>query len=97
DLVTGVQTCALPICVQVYQPKPKQVEWAVDMAVKGHLEITRPANWHSNGIGAYSPQAMFPQVSLKNTTNGQVPAQVMLGILGQRSEERRVGNTSSAR
>ncbi|BFU42282.1 GDSL-type esterase/lipase family protein [Krasilnikovia sp. MM14-A1004] len=81
--------CAVPRNdprVQVYQPKPKQVEWAVDMAVKGHLTVSRAANWHNNGLSTwYSPQGMFPPVALQNTNNGQVPAQVMLGILGQES------------
>ncbi|WP_177328948.1 GDSL-type esterase/lipase family protein [Amycolatopsis australiensis] len=70
---------------QVYQPKPKQVEWAADMAVKNHLYWSRPANWKSNGLPGYSPQDMFPPVALHNTANGQVPAQVLLGILGQES------------
>lgn len=82
-------TCAVPRNnpnVQVYQPKPKQVEWAVDMAVKDDLRITRPANWKHNGTSSsYVPEVMFPQTPLKNTTNGQVPAQIMLGILGQES------------
>jgi hypothetical protein len=80
------RVCAVPRndpAYQVYQPKPKQVEWAVDMAVKGHLSIQRGANWNGNGIGAYVPQQMFPPVALRG--GGQVPAQVMLGILGQES------------
>ncbi|MGZ3144804.1 golvesin C-terminal-like domain-containing protein [Lentzea chajnantorensis] len=80
--------CAVPRNdpnTQVYQPKPKQVEWAANMAVKGHLTVQRPANWRSNGLGAYTPQGMFPSIPLKNTTNGQVPAQVLLGVLGQES------------
>ena len=88
DPTDPARTCSVgrnDPAVQVYQPKPKQVEWAADMAVKGHLMVTRPANWRNNGIGAYSPQGMFPPLSLKNTTNGQVPAQIMLGILGQES------------
>ncbi|WIX86351.1 hypothetical protein [Amycolatopsis sp. DG1A-15b] len=60
--------CAVPRNdpkTQVYQPTPWQVEWAADMAVKGHLSITRPANWNSNGLAAYVPQQLFPQVPLK--------------------------------
>ncbi|WP_285610458.1 GDSL-type esterase/lipase family protein [Actinokineospora globicatena] len=72
--------------VQVYQPKPKQVEWAANMAVKGQLNITRPAGWKNNHLStSYTPQGLFPPLSLLNTTGGQVPAQVMLGILGQES------------
>ncbi|HWO65579.1 MAG TPA: hypothetical protein VNO31_36660, partial [Umezawaea sp.] len=80
--------CAVPRNdpkTQVYQPKPKQVEWAADMAVKGHLTITRPAGWKGNGLAAYTPQGLFPLVPLKGTTGGQVPAQVLLGIFGQES------------
>ncbi|KAA2251426.1 hypothetical protein F0L68_37065 [Solihabitans fulvus] len=86
--VDADHVCAVPRndpTVQVYQPKPKQVEWAADMAVKGDLIVTRGSNWHNNGISAYTPQGMFPPVALKNTNNGQVPAQVLLGILGQES------------
>jgi hypothetical protein len=70
---------------QVYQPKPKQVEWAADMAVSNHLHITRPAGWRENGLPAYDPQGLFPPVSLKNTNGGQVPAQILLGVMGQES------------
>jgi hypothetical protein len=81
--------CAVPRNdpnTQVYQPTPSQVEWAADMAVKGDLLITRPANWHGNGLGAYVPQQMFPPVPLKNAPAGAgVPAQVLLGVLGQES------------
>ncbi|WP_188316828.1 hypothetical protein, partial [Solihabitans fulvus] len=86
--VDADRVCAVPRNdpnYQVYQPKPKQVEWAADMAVKGHLSITRPANWKSNGLASYTPQGMFPPIALTNTSNGQVPAQVLLGILGQES------------
>jgi hypothetical protein len=83
------RVCAVPRndpATQVYQPKPKQVEWAADMAVKGKLTITRSANWKSNGLPAYVPQQMFPPVALKNAPEGSaVPAQILLGILGQES------------
>ncbi|SDM92558.1 hypothetical protein SAMN04488074_12961 [Lentzea albidocapillata subsp. violacea] len=71
--------------LQVYQPKPKQVEWAANMAISGHLDISRPRNWNNNGLDAYRPQdtSMFPRVGL--TGGGQVPAQVLLGVLGQES------------
>ncbi|WP_051771495.1 RICIN domain-containing protein [Saccharothrix sp. NRRL B-16314] len=76
--------CSVPRndpAIQVMQPKPKQVEWAADMAIEGGLTIQRPANWHSNGLPAYSPQGLFPP----RIMTGKVPAQVMLGILGQES------------
>lgn len=70
---------------QVYQPKPKQVEWAADMAVKGHLFVNRPADWKHNGLPSYTPQGLFEPIPLMNTNGGQVPAQILLGILGQES------------
>ncbi|MEV6827490.1 hypothetical protein [Amycolatopsis sp. NPDC051102] len=86
DTTDPARTCSVPRnnpAVQVYQPKPKQVEWAADMAVKSHLYNSRPANWNGNGISAYTPQGMFPPVAL--SPGGQVPAQILLGILGQES------------
>jgi hypothetical protein len=84
--------CAVPRNdpeVQVYQPKPKQVEWAVNMAVRGNLTITRPADWHNNNLGAYQIQGgsnpLFPLLPLTNAPNGRVPIQVMLGVFGQES------------
>ncbi|MFD7653586.1 hypothetical protein ACFV4N_06360 [Actinosynnema sp. NPDC059797] len=80
-------TCAIPRNDpqrQVLQPKPKQVEWAVDMAVKGHLNIFRDLYWGGH-TGGYRPQQMFPQHTMLNANGGQVPAQVMLGITGQES------------
>jgi hypothetical protein len=87
DTVDTAHTCAVARNdprIQVYQPKPKQVEWAVNMAVKGQLTITRPAGWKKNGqSSSYTPQGLFPPQALN--TGGQVPAQIMLGILGQES------------
>lgn len=68
---------------QAYQPKPRQVEWAVDRAVKGQLTETRPANWRNLGMPAYSPQGLFPRVSLVG--GGTIPPQVVLGVLMQES------------
>ncbi|MEV8436233.1 RICIN domain-containing protein [Actinosynnema sp. NPDC051121] len=76
--------CSVPRndpAIQVMQPKPKQVEWAANMAIEGGLTIQRPQNWHSNGLPSYSPQGLFPP----RIMTGKVPAQVMLGILGQES------------
>lgn len=82
-------TCAIPrndTSIQTYQPKPKQAEWAANMAVKNHLRITRPANWNGLGMPSYSPQSVFPPLSMVNTNgNGKVPAQILLGIMGQES------------
>ncbi|MGW4159875.1 hypothetical protein [Streptomyces sp. NPDC004788] len=68
---------------QALQPSPNMVEWAVDQAVHGNLNITRPANYLGTGSQSYSPQSLFPRVSL--TGGGAVPAQVMLGVLAQES------------
>ncbi len=68
--------------IQVLQPKPKQVEWAVDMAVKGHLDIHRPAGWIGNP-GNYYPEQLFPPLPMANANGGTLPAQVLLGVTGQ--------------
>lgn len=80
--------CAVPRndpANQVMQPKPRQVEWAVDQAILGNLDdhISRPANWKNLGMEAYSPQELFPRRGLAG--GGHVPAQVMLGVIAQES------------
>jgi hypothetical protein len=80
------RTCAVPRNDpgnQALQPKPRQVEWAVNQAVNNALTVQRPANWKQLGMAAYTPQGMFPPVALVG--GGQVPSQVMLGILAQES------------
>jgi hypothetical protein len=81
------RTCAVArndVQTQVLQPKPKQVEWAVNMAVKNHLDVLRPAGWGGHQ-GGYRPQDMFPQRAMAYANGGTVPAQIMLGIIGQES------------
>ncbi|WP_432062050.1 hypothetical protein [Streptomyces sp. S1] len=68
---------------QAQQPSANQVEWAVDQAVHGALNIQRPANWHDTGLPAFSPQGLFPKPVL--TGGGEIPAQIILGILAQES------------
>ncbi|MCX4984126.1 hypothetical protein [Streptomyces sp. NBC_00572] len=68
---------------QALQASANQVEWAVDQAVHGQLNISRPQNWHDTGLPAYTPQGLFPKPEL--TGGGDIPAQVMLGILAQES------------
>ena len=68
---------------QAYQPKPRQVEWAVNRAVKGELTQVRPANWRNLGMASYSPQAMFPKRDLIG--GGNIPPQIVLGVLAQES------------
>lgn len=69
--------------IQALQPSPNMVEWAVDMAVHGALNVQRPQDYLSTGQPAYTPQGMFPLEPLAG--GGSVPAQVMLGILAQES------------
>ncbi|MFG1977947.1 SGNH/GDSL hydrolase family protein [Nonomuraea fuscirosea] len=68
---------------QVYQPTPRQVEWAADQAVVGNLTMTRPSNWKQSGLPAWSPQGLFPPLALEG--GGRVPVQVFLGIMSQES------------
>lgn len=68
---------------QALQPKPRQVEWAVNRIVSGQLTIRRPANWNGAGMGAYSPGSMFPKKALEG--GGHIPSQVLLGVLSQES------------
>lgn len=69
---------------QAMQPKPRQVEWAVDQAVRGALTVVRPANWKNLGMPAYTPQGWFPPIPIDDK-GGRVPAQIMLGIAAQES------------
>lgn len=68
---------------QVYQPNPRQVEWAVSQAIHGTLTVQRPAGWKRAGLPAYRPQDLFPRPALSG--GGTIPAQVVLGILAQES------------
>ncbi|WP_369382696.1 hypothetical protein [Streptomyces sp. cg36] len=82
------RTCSVPRNDprnQAMQPKPRQVEWAVDQAIVGNLnaKVSRPANWKNLGMPAYQPQTLFPAPSLDG--GGRVPAQVLLGVTAQES------------
>jgi hypothetical protein len=81
--------CSVPrndIAQQALQPTPNQVEWAVDMAVRGDLTsgwVTQ-GGWRSQtGLGTVDPQSLFPSPTLAG--GGRIPAQVELGILAQES------------
>ncbi|MFF7051720.1 Tat pathway signal protein [Streptomyces griseorubiginosus] len=82
--------CSVPrndTATQALQPTPNQVEWAVDMAVRGDLRSNylTQGGWRTQtGIGTIDPQGMFPVPTL-NGTSGRIPAQVELGILAQES------------
>ncbi|MEU8121805.1 hypothetical protein AB0C21_24120 [Spirillospora sp. NPDC049024] len=86
DPVEAERTCSVPRNDprnQSYQPTPRQVEWAVDQAVRGALTIQRPQNWKNLGMPAYTPQGLFPRAGL--TGGGYIPSQVMLGVAAQES------------
>lgn len=86
DPIEAERSCAVPRndpASQAYQPKPRQVQWAVDRAVSGQLTERRPANWRNLGMAEYAPQTMFPRVALVG--GGAIPPQVMLGVLAQES------------
>ncbi|MCX4659225.1 hypothetical protein [Streptomyces uncialis] len=88
EVVESERTCSVPrsdVRNQAMQPKPRQVEWAVNKAITGMLNVgaSRPANWKNLGMPAYSPQTLFLNPALEG--GGRVPAQVMLGITAQES------------
>ncbi|WP_284746330.1 SGNH/GDSL hydrolase family protein [Amycolatopsis sp. RTGN1] len=62
---------------QAMQPKPRQVEWAVDQLVTESLHVSRPANWKNLGMPAYSVDSAG-QTDLAG--GGHIPAQILLGI-----------------
>ncbi|MFJ7004500.1 GDSL-type esterase/lipase family protein [Streptomyces albidoflavus] len=71
---------------QAYQPKPRQIEWAVNRSIEGTLDdhVQRAANWKNMGMGAYAPQALVGgRTPLSG--GGRIPAQVFLGITAQES------------
>lgn len=76
-----LRTCAVPRNDprnQAMQPKPRQVEWAVDQLVTDSLNVTREANWKNLGMPEYSVTDWFPQSDLGG--GGRVPAQILLGV-----------------
>jgi hypothetical protein len=71
---------------QALQPTPNQVEWAVDMAVRGNLRsnyIRQGGYRDQAGLGTIDPQGLFSPPTL--TGNGKIPANVLLGIMAQES------------
>ena len=72
------------IGTQALQPTRNQVEWAVDMAVRGNLRsgyLTQGGRRSQTGIGTIDPQSMLPVPKLN--TGGRIPAQVEPGIVAQ--------------
>jgi hypothetical protein len=83
---TDERTCSVPRNDprnQALQPKPRQVEWAVDQAITDSLTVVRPQNWKNLGMPEYTPQGLFPPMELSG--GGRVPAQIMLAITAQES------------
>ncbi|MEV0353225.1 hypothetical protein AB0H88_46365 [Nonomuraea sp. NPDC050680] len=87
DPVEGERTCSVPRNDprnQALQPKPRQVEWAVDQAVRGALaNFERKKDWNNLGMPLYTPQGLFPRPGLVG--GGYIPAQIMLGVTAQES------------
>lgn len=84
--VDGDRTCAVARNdpkTQAYQPTARQVEWAADQAVLGHLTVNRPSGWRQAGLPSYTPQGLFPPRGLAG--GGHVNVQVFLGVLAQES------------
>ncbi|MGH4035221.1 SGNH/GDSL hydrolase family protein [Actinomycetota bacterium Odt1-20B] len=85
----GDRWCAVSrndVKVQALQPTPNQVEWAVDMAVRGKLRSTyiRQGGYRDQaGLGTIDPQGLFPPPTLSG--GGKIPANVLLGIMAQES------------
>ena len=75
------------INMQALQPTPNQIEWAVDMAVRGELRGSRVRQGGyrgQTGLASVDPQALFPAPTLTGGyVNGRVPANVLLGVLAQ--------------
>ncbi|MCC5476067.1 SGNH/GDSL hydrolase family protein [Streptomyces barringtoniae] len=74
---------------QALQPTPNQVEWAVDMAVRGQLrsQYLRQGGYRSqSGLGTIDPQGLFSVPKLAGGDGkGRIPANVLLGIMAQES------------
>lgn len=81
--------CSIPrndVKALALQPTPNQVEWAVNMAIRGELRAKwiKQGDWRSQaGLGTVDPQGLFPPPTLKG--GGRIPAQVLLGVLAQES------------
>ncbi|MFD7133321.1 hypothetical protein [Streptomyces sp. NPDC059894] len=89
DPVDTDRWCSVPrndVNSQALQPTPNQVEWAVDMAVRGELRASylTQGGWRGQiGIGTIDPQGLFPRPPL--TGGGRIPANVLLGVMAQES------------
>ena len=91
DPVDTDRWCSIPrndVKQLALQPTPNQVEWAVDMAVRGQLHSTwiKQGGWRDQiGLGTIDPQGLFPPPTLNGKAGARIPAQVLLGVLAQES------------
>ncbi|UKL05858.1 MULTISPECIES: GDSL-type esterase/lipase family protein [unclassified Streptomyces] len=71
---------------QAFQPKPRQIEWAVNRAIEGTMDqhVHRAGNWKNMGMSAYAPQSLIGGLT-PLSGGGRIPAQVFLGITAQES------------
>ncbi|MFJ8715858.1 SGNH/GDSL hydrolase family protein [Streptomyces violaceus] len=81
--------CSIPrndVKALALQPTSNQVEWAVNMAIRGELRAKwiKQGGWRS-GLGTVDPQGLFPAPTLKGKAGARIPAQVLLGVLAQES------------
>jgi hypothetical protein len=86
DTTDPNRTCAIARNdpkIQSIQESPQMAEWAADLAVKGALTVQRPAGFNGSTLPVYTPQGLFRSIPL--TGGGQVPAQVLLGVMAQES------------
>ncbi len=86
NLAETDRVCAVPRNdpkSQALQPKPRQVEWAVDQLVQNSLNVVRPANWNNLGMPGYNVNQLFPMRQLAG--GKEIPPQVMLGVIAQES------------
>ncbi|WP_086558635.1 SGNH/GDSL hydrolase family protein [Streptomyces africanus] len=91
DPVDTDRWCSVPrndVKALALQPTPNQVEWAVDMAIRGELRAKwiKQGGWRAqSGLGTVDPQGLFPPPTLKGKADARIPAQVLLGVLAQES------------
>ncbi|HEU5269877.1 MAG TPA: hypothetical protein VFU36_08125, partial [Jatrophihabitans sp.] len=88
-------TCAIPRLspsLQVMQPSPAQVNWAVQLAEQGLLTssngYSRPANFANMGLVSYAPSSDFAPIPLSHPSGSStthVPRSVYEAIMAQES------------
>jgi hypothetical protein len=99
----GVEQFTTPACAvprnnprrTSYHALPAQVNWAVEMASRNLLTgaNSRPANYLSSNLPAYSPSVDFGLPALK-PSGGRVPPALMNGVLAQESAYRSASRRS---